>query len=133
MSQYISLRVKFPVFGCHVGDIKKPKTVISEEDSIKGAEASKGKVGDFFSKKACIKFHILNWATRLVRRLFQKEMAARRKALTSGQMLWFGSTLALAENECQTGRAFQKWKRQTSSQVFPGRNERVFNFLSCRC
>lgn len=57
---------------------------------------------------------------RLVRLRFQEEMAARRRELTSGQMLWFGSTLALAKNYCQTRCAFQKWKCHTSSQVFPG-------------
>lgn len=85
----------------------------------KGVEASNEKVGNFFSKKR-IKFNILNWATRLVWLLFQEEMAARRRELKSGQMLWFGSTLALAKNYCQTRCAFQKWQRQTSSQVFPG-------------
>lgn len=86
--------------------------------SIKGVQASDEKVGHFLSKK--IKFNIVNWATRLVRLLFQEEMAARRRELTSGQMLWFGSTLALAKNYCQTRCAFQKWKRHTSSQVFSG-------------
>lgn len=92
-------------------------------------EAGKEKVGNFCSKKICIKFNILNWATRLVRLLFQEETAARRRELTSGQMLWFGSALALAKTYWQTRHAFQKWKRHTSSQVCPGGKAEYFIYF----
>lgn len=116
--------------------IKKNKTkklfqglVILEEDFNKGGGGQQRKSSKFIFQKTCIEFNILNWATRLVRLLFQEEMAARRGELTSGQMLWFGTTLALAKNYCQTRRAFQKWKRQTSSQVFPeGKAEYLIYF-----